>query len=212
MKKGFTLTEVLIALSIIGVIAAMTIPNLIVSVGQTKTKTQLLKFLADMEQAISLYEYNGGSWASALASDTALRTALTSVIKTQNSGTKEVSIKYASGGVRTSGTLTYITLKNGVEMILYQRNSNCNLYNVTSCASFYVDLDGYGNGLNRLANDVYIFSIDKNTTNDSYSFVAYGSQAGHVQNPVTGETTGRCSSPFGQACAAEILGGLDSLY
>lgn len=43
MKKAFTLAEVLITLGIIGVVAALTIPNLISHYQKEKTVTQLKK-------------------------------------------------------------------------------------------------------------------------------------------------------------------------
>lgn len=54
MKKGFTLAEILIALTIIGVIAMLTIPNLISSYKQSEYKTGLKKAVAAITEAIKL--------------------------------------------------------------------------------------------------------------------------------------------------------------
>ena len=52
MKKcGFTLAEVLITLGIIGVVAAMTIPNLIANTNGAKFKSQFKKTLSTLNQA-----------------------------------------------------------------------------------------------------------------------------------------------------------------
>lgn len=53
MKKfsGFTLAEVLITLGIIGVVAAMTIPNLIANTNGSKFKSQFSKTLSTLNQA-----------------------------------------------------------------------------------------------------------------------------------------------------------------
>lgn len=67
-KRGFTLSETLITLGIIGVIAAMTIPNLIAKNEQRKTVTKLQRAISVMNQAykqsvedngeISIEEFN----------------------------------------------------------------------------------------------------------------------------------------------------------
>ncbi len=54
ISKGFTLAEVLITLGIIGVVAAMTIPNLITSYNKKITETRLEKFYSIFNQAIRL--------------------------------------------------------------------------------------------------------------------------------------------------------------
>ncbi|HPT41311.1 MAG TPA: type II secretion system protein [Candidatus Gastranaerophilaceae bacterium] len=51
-KKGFTLAEVLITLTIIGVIAALTIPNLIASYQKQQYVTQLKKVYTEISQAM----------------------------------------------------------------------------------------------------------------------------------------------------------------
>lgn len=51
-KKAFTLAEVLITLSIIGVIAAMTIPTLILNYQRSITETRMKAFYSNMTQAV----------------------------------------------------------------------------------------------------------------------------------------------------------------
>jgi prepilin-type N-terminal cleavage/methylation domain-containing protein len=216
MKKGFTLTEVLIALSIIGVIAAMTIPNLIVSVGQSKTKTQLTKFLADMEQAISLYEYNGGSWASALVSPASLSNAFASVMKNNGNVIKNITLYNVNGSVETyrGGNRQTLTLKNGIDIAFAESNPACNGDSgAYMCSRFLVDIDGQANGLNKHGNDCFIFEVVKDPANGTYSVAPRGVNPSSASYPVKPANTAyRCSGAYGWACAAEILGGLDSQY
>ena len=73
MKKGFTLAEVLITLAIIGVVAALTIPSVIVKTQQQEFKTAAKKAYSVLSQAVQLTEVkdgytfaNGGLFVQAL--------------------------------------------------------------------------------------------------------------------------------------------------
>ena len=59
-KSGFTLAEVLITLGIIGVVAAMTIPNLITKIGEKRTVSQLRATHSILSQALRLAEEEHG--------------------------------------------------------------------------------------------------------------------------------------------------------
>ena len=62
MKKmtAFTLAEVLITLSVIGIVAAMTIPNLVQTYKKQEASAKLKKFYSMMQQAIKLSEIDNG--------------------------------------------------------------------------------------------------------------------------------------------------------
>ena len=59
-NRAFTLAEVLITLGIIGVVAAMTIPNLISNVHGTRYRSQLKKSVSSLSQAARLNKANYG--------------------------------------------------------------------------------------------------------------------------------------------------------
>ena len=61
IKIGFTLAEVLITLGIIGVVAAMTIPNLMTAFAKHRVETQLVKFYSTMNQAIRMSVADNGT-------------------------------------------------------------------------------------------------------------------------------------------------------
>jgi prepilin-type N-terminal cleavage/methylation domain-containing protein len=78
MKKGFTLAEVLITLTIIGVVAALTIPGLIASYQKKVVETRIKKFYSVIQQAIKMIEANGSTldatgYGSAGGTDKALK-------------------------------------------------------------------------------------------------------------------------------------------
>ena len=59
MKKAFTLAEVLITLGIIGVVAALTIPNLMTAYKAHRYRTQFLKSYSTIQQAFRQMEADG---------------------------------------------------------------------------------------------------------------------------------------------------------
>lgn len=67
MKKAFTLSEVLITLGIIGVVAALAMPSLISSYRKRVVETRLAKFYSTINNAIKLSEIDNGdisTWSS----------------------------------------------------------------------------------------------------------------------------------------------------
>ena len=62
MKKGFTLSEVLITLGIVGVVASMTIPAVIRKYRENTTVAQLQKFYTTMNQALKRSELDNGEY------------------------------------------------------------------------------------------------------------------------------------------------------
>lgn len=65
VSKGFTLSEVLITLGIIGVVAAMTIPTLMTKINHIKLKSQFKEGYAILSQAVKLANDDGWSLSSA---------------------------------------------------------------------------------------------------------------------------------------------------
>lgn len=69
VKKAFTLAEVLITIGIIGIVAQMTIPALVVSVQRKDTYTALQKALSELNQAATIIrQNNGGDFTDVVAS------------------------------------------------------------------------------------------------------------------------------------------------
>ena len=76
-RSGFTLAEVLITLGIIGVVAAMTIPNLIANTNGAKFRSQFKKSISTLNQAGLMsqaqydFDYAGTSAACSATTTTA---------------------------------------------------------------------------------------------------------------------------------------------
>lgn len=63
-KAGFTLAEVLIALAVIGIVAVLTIPNVVHNYKKQVTSARLKKFYSTMHNAIRLSEITNGPIAN----------------------------------------------------------------------------------------------------------------------------------------------------
>ena len=64
MRKGFTLTEVLITLGIIGIVAALTIPSIIENYKKKETEAKLKKGYSAIAQYVQKAEADNGSFCS----------------------------------------------------------------------------------------------------------------------------------------------------
>ena len=58
--RAFTLAEVLITLAVIGVVAALTIPNLVQSYKKRVVETRLARFYSMINQALKMSEVDNG--------------------------------------------------------------------------------------------------------------------------------------------------------
>ncbi len=60
-QSGFTLAEVLITLTIIGVVAAITLPNLLANKAKQETAEGAKKTFSTLEQAVARAEVDNGT-------------------------------------------------------------------------------------------------------------------------------------------------------
>jgi prepilin-type N-terminal cleavage/methylation domain-containing protein len=199
MKKGFTLTEVLIALSIIGVIAAMTIPNLLVSTGNKKLKTQLQKFMADMNQAIKLYEMDYGTILQADGNATA--NAFARVLLTKAKGVTTRPIYQQNSGTSWAANYPFLRLNDNSEVIFNGRYA------------IVLDIDGNANGSNRWGSDCmhfYLYQVGGawmllplfySPIGSSYT-AGFTSHATYHYSRYSGH---KCTGLSGAGCVQEIL-------
>ena len=105
-RKGFTLAEILITLTVIGVVAALTIPTLLQNTNQAEFKTALKRTFADLSQAtIMIRNEKGGSLKNAFGNSN-----LADSENLKNAYRDKLSyIKDCSGDADNGGTSTGVS-------------------------------------------------------------------------------------------------------
>ena len=169
MKKGFTLAEVLITLSIIGVVSALTLPNLSSGYSRQVTATQLSKAINTLENANALALLN----TPALSGDE-YYTAISNSIKatkrnTANNPNKDHYKTFdgtATGITTTPTTDIVFDTKDGMTFIQTSSGTtaagNTNLPDMYGGRYYtiYVDINGSAKAPNAVGKDLFQLNID----------------------------------------------------
>ncbi len=129
MKKAFTLAEVLLVLAIIGVIAALTVPNLVTSNMDKKYVALAKKAQTTLQQAIDTK-----------MGDAALGTNKMGMGLLNWLATTQTNVPAALRISNSSGTTKYLT----TDGIMYQDVSGATSCTNASPCTILVDLDGAG--------------------------------------------------------------------
>ncbi|MGN0030794.1 MAG: prepilin-type N-terminal cleavage/methylation domain-containing protein [Candidatus Gastranaerophilaceae bacterium] len=230
MKKAFNLAEILITLGIIGVVAAMTIPNIITKYQKAQTIAHLKESYSIILQAVKLSEEENGdaeSWDWELKEnknideffEKYILNYLGSYSKTKKNITWKRLGTSGSDQFSHNGTPKWM-LKNG--MIIGTTDRAFPYYSSTNGQNrlklslpITIDLNGYS-GPNRYGRDVFMFSIFPRTVklNTKVFPGAYeqcGSGGLHYLYTRTQLTKGGCATcrtdkmSTGQACANLII-------
>jgi prepilin-type N-terminal cleavage/methylation domain-containing protein len=104
-KQGFTLAEVLITLSIIGVVAALTIPAIVGSTNKARATTSVKKAVSVLNQALMM-SVADGSGANTASDNATLRSVFQTYLKA------------------TSNTVNSITSSDGTIYSFYKNGTN----------------------------------------------------------------------------------------
>jgi prepilin-type N-terminal cleavage/methylation domain-containing protein len=172
--KGFTLAEVLISLSIIGVVAALTIPGLVRHYQDAANKAAFKRIYSELSQAVLQYkEDNGGNWQFLTEKSTwKMLDDMSAYIPVAykcggasnpamfkncwHSGTND--LKDLQGNVFSSkdtGLHQAFRLKNGMFLGISANNSiSCPANSSNYCAYFYIDVNGF-KGPNQVGRDLF---------------------------------------------------------
>lgn len=156
-KKGFTLAEVLITLSIIGVVAALTIPAITASTNEARARASVKKALSVLNQALTLSIAQEGLSANGVATGT---------------GASKSNLANLFGNylttLATNSTNANLTTSDGMIYTFYLNGTTgCNspTNNVPNTATCLVEVDINGNsGSNTVSSktsyaDLYYFII-----------------------------------------------------
>lgn len=171
IRFGFTLAEVLITLGIIGVVAAITIPNLMTAYKAKKMRSQFLKSYSVIQQAfrqmevddvstdISTYSGKMGSFYDAFK--TRFNGAHWCGYYNNTSSTlpcaKDPTYKTLNGRHTLDKNLFddgQFVLPDGTLVIIENPNTSD-----VGRVWIFVDLNGYGNPPNRLGYDLFVFQF-----------------------------------------------------
>lgn len=212
--KGFTLAEVLITLGIIGVVASLTLPAIIMNYQKKETVARLKKVYSILYQAIIMSEVDNGPIESWDRNETPysyfnkyLKPYIKNIQSTNYDRNNMPLYKCANGTIENSFTYLYqnagvMVLSDGSMIFLSKVKS-------TVSNSIAVDLNGF-NKPNIIGRDFFMFSIP---INDSlHKLVPYGAYNtsdmpfGEWKRENTQKGSYACSREGrGQFCSALIM-------
>jgi len=174
-KAGFTLAEVLLVITIIGVVASLTIPDLITSIKETQYIVAWKKSFNQLSAAtLNIKEDNGGSMANFLEGS-GLHGALTAKyasylikIKQCNSagGCWHQSFEWsdlAGNPVTSAGFSDYgLILNDGSLLRFFNLGDSCTAVNwgIPACGAIQIDTNGFKRP-NMIGKDIYGVYITK---------------------------------------------------
>ncbi len=187
---AFTLAEVLITLSIVGVVAALTIPSVIQNKNDRETVSRLKKVYSSLSQAYSMLSQEHGdptNWGIVSANDgnpgTSTPEGAASSINLANMFAKHMRVIKNCGtdrgcfskdtSVDTRADVGKILLNDGAALAFAGLNGNCDNYRGDTkqlssvCAWIIVDING-NRSPNTYGIDIFEFMLTK------YGVVPYG--------------------------------------
>lgn len=186
--KAFTLAEILITLGIIGVVASLTIPNLIKSYQKQATVSRVEKIYSEIFEALKMSEANNGlseTWSWSDTIDLNLTKNFASkyfypyikTIKQCNNDDSScwknpISLDHTSGYLQNSTANTLTALINGGYSIYFWTGGNPYPNHV----KIWFDIDGPLKGEGMLGKDIFglVYYLDNTTYNKGLSFLGGG--------------------------------------
>ena len=151
MKKAFTMTEVLITIGIIGLVAAMTFPSLLFKYKKQEAEARIKRFYTTMAQAVKLSEIDNGpafSWTKA-----ARMADGDGNIVANPAGTKEFYNLYLAKYLKT----LFIDETNGKLKLIFADGSTTTM-SIGYCMDIQFDYNG-DKGANTLGYDRFDFLL-----------------------------------------------------
>lgn len=234
MKRffAFTLAETLVVIGIIGIVSALTLPNLNSSTGEKEKVAKLQKLQTELNDAIGRAQVVYGpihewylnysdSEGNAMRADFTtkiskfLKVAKSCEINSEGCFTNKTPTNFRGGTTSTIWNLYNVPsgprliLADGTSVYFHMWNKKCTGFHApdgqkTGCGWIAVDLDGPNKGSHQTGKDVFIFDFS-----ETYGVYPYGS---FQTNYVPSDLYTRCFST-GDTCSAWVLdfGNLDYL-
>ncbi|MFI3300690.1 MAG: type II secretion system protein [Candidatus Gastranaerophilales bacterium] len=159
--KGFTLAEVLITLGIIGVVSAMTLPNLINNIKKNQLKVGIKKAYSTLGQALKRIEEEDGMPITPSNIDGTFMTRLTQYLNVSDSDLMPYSEKNAVYTTYNDGTCYFGSIIDDGNFIIsdgmtiFIENNNGPIY-------LSIDINGYYKEPNKWGHDLFTFQIIDN--------------------------------------------------
>lgn len=194
MNKAFTLAEVLLTLTIVGTIAALTIPSLMFATQQAENKAALKNFYSIITQAS--YSVSENQWTivpDISTSSNNMRDAYASVLSVMKSGfTKDlfppVYKIYKSTNTQdfSADTFPALQLVNGVLIIFKSDNAGIPMGAETAyMGDIYVDINGV-KPPNEWGTDMFLFSMELQVKSSMIKVIPAGTANGGFTCEVNG--------------------------
>lgn len=165
IKKAFTLSEVLMVIGIIGVIAAVTIPNLSQNVDSEKNIALLRGVVDDVNTAIGKHLAEGTSIAEKCGSKTGTEkvSCVGGILASNLKSTKNcTSGCFATSGIRNGQSCGY-----GLEIA-----NKATICVGSNAGKVFIDIDGLKSGTNSYGYDTFEFLI----SDDGLDFISQNSR------------------------------------
>ena len=207
-KKAFTLAEILVTLGIIGVIASMTIPNLVQDVQDAQLKTAWKKAFADFNQSAAMLRNSNAGSIKGICSDKAAGTEMYQCFRDkmldfmnytricqnqQNRGNCWTANAKMLNGNSWTQNAPGAVLSSGVSLMFGYQAPNCDKvsYGFPICGWVYADINGLKSP-NTFGKDIYGMWIK---------------EASVVPMGIDGDTYAKPCIPTaeGQACSSLFL-------
>lgn len=212
-KKGFTLAEILIALAVVGIVAAISIPNLVTENNKKVWANSLSVAVSNFEIAMSTYLIYENK--SSLTETEAWTKYSTELHLKEAVGSRFVLTKKADTANEYYGEEHYpksLNIKNqtnalskaGIEGAAYESKNNCTYFVQVETDEDYAAIVGIDvNGLkipNRIGRDIFRFYLSKDGYLIPYGKGDFGEDKQTDQNCSTSVT-----GTVGEHCAARIV-------
>lgn len=133
-NNAFTLTELLIAVVIVGILAGFGIPSYTKAINRAKEKDAVFN-LRIIAEAVKMYITREGGPPADLADVNAINTTLTlSIIEQQgNAYTCRQAVNYTCNSINSAGWIVRFEMPGGSNGLVYCTNAACPSCSITGC-------------------------------------------------------------------------------